>query len=150
MEDFRKNRGQALAELGVPPATVERLCWLYGRQLDDFLALAVEDSAWLEPLHEAIPAIRAEVQNAVTNEMARTLYDFMDRRAALLLFSDDFGLSAVEEVADIMAKALGWDATRRAQELDEYRDLAAEHGLPEARVFKSGGPSPVWPARPRR
>ncbi len=139
MEEFHKNRGQGLSELGVQPAIVERLCWLYGRQLDNFMALAVEDPAWLEPLHEDVPAIRAEVQNAVTHEMAQTLCDFMDRRAALLLFSDGFGLAAVEEVANIMGKELGWDATRRAQEVAEYRNVAAEHGLPPASESLNSG-----------
>ena len=132
MDEFRKSRGRSLAELGVSPAAVERLCWLYGKQLDDFMALAAEDPAWLEPLHEDVPAIRAEVQNAVSHEMARTLCDFMDRRAALLLFSDNFGLAAAAAAADIMADELGWDAARRAQELEDYRTLAAEHGLPSS------------------
>ena len=62
--------------------------------------------------------------------MALTLVDFMDRRAALLLFSPNFGLAGAEAAADIMSEALGWDADRRAQELAEYRELAAEHTLP--------------------
>jgi len=130
MEEFRADRGRSLAEMGVAPATVERLCWLYGRQLDDFIALAAGDPSWLEPLHPDVPAIRAEARNAVTHEMARTLTDFMDRRAALLLFSDNFGLAAAEAAADIMAEELGWSADRKTQELEDYYSLAAEHGLP--------------------
>ncbi len=130
MEAFRADRGRTLLDMGVPQTTVDRLCWLYGKQLDDFIALAVEDASWLEPLHPDVPAIRAEVRNAVTHEMAQTLTDFMDRRAALLLFSKDFGLAAAEPTAHIMAHELGWNTDRRTQELEDYRILASEHGLP--------------------
>ncbi len=130
MQAFHAARGRSLAEMGVAPATVERLCWLYGRQLDDFIALAVDDPSWLRPLHPDVPAIRAEARNAVTNEMARTLTDFMDRRAALLLFSENFGLAAAEAAADIMAAELEWSVDRRTQELEDYHTLAAEHEVP--------------------
>ena len=59
-----------------------------------------------------------------------TLADFMDRRAALLLFSQDHGLAGAEAAADIMAQLLGWSPDRRAEELERYRVLALEHGLP--------------------
>ena len=67
---------------------------------------------------------------AVEREMALTLVDFMDRRSALLLFSPNFGLAGAEAAADIMAEALEWEADRKAEELAQYRELAAEHTLP--------------------
>ena len=130
MEAFHAQRTQDLLHAGVAESVVRRLCWLYGNQLDNIIALAADDAAWLEPLHPDLPALRGEVLLAVETEMALTLTDFMDRRAALLLFSPDFGLAGAEAAADIMAEALGWDATRRARDLVEYRQLAAEHTLP--------------------
>jgi glycerol-3-phosphate dehydrogenase len=62
--------------------------------------------------------------------MALTLVDFMDRRAALFLFSPDFGLAGAEAATEIMSEALGWDADRRTQQLAEYRELATEHTMP--------------------
>ncbi len=132
LEAYHAERSRELLEVGVEPSVVERLCWLYGKQLDDLLALAAADPSWLEPLHPDVPALRGEVLLAVEREMALTLVDFMDRRAALLLFSPDFGLAGAEAAADIMAEALGWDTDRRARELGEYRELAAEHTLPPA------------------
>ena len=132
LEAYHAERSRDLIEAGVEPAVVERLCCLYGNQLDDLLAHADDDPSWLEPLHPEVPALRAEVRLAVEREMALTLVDFMDRRAALLLFSPNFGLAGADAVADIMAKALGWDADRRTRELAEYRELAAEHTLPSA------------------
>ena len=130
LEAFHDERSQELLEAGVAPAIVERLCWLYGKQLDDLLGLAAADPSWLEPLGPDVPALRGEVFLAMESEMALTLTDFMDRRAALLLFSPNFGLAGAEAAADIMAEALGWDADRKARELAEYAELADEHGLP--------------------
>ena len=132
LEAYHAERSRDLIESGVEPAVVERLCWLYGNQLDDLLALADDDRSWLEPLHPEVPALRGEVRLAVEREMALTLVDFMDRRAALLLFSPNFGLTAADAAADIMAEALGWDADRRNRELAAYRELAAEHKVPPA------------------
>ena len=130
LEAYYAERSQDFLEAGVAPSVVERLCWLYGNQLDYLLELAAADPSWLEPLHPDVPALRGEVRLAVDREMALTLVDFMDRRAALLLFSPNFGLAGAEAAADIMSQALGWDADRRAQELAAYRELAAEHTLP--------------------
>ena len=132
LEAYHAARSRDLIEAGVEQAVVERLCWLYGKQLDDLLALAADDPSWLEPLHPAVPALRGEVRLAVEREMALTLVDFMDRRAALLLFSPNFGLAGADAAADIMAEALGWDAARRTRELAKYREFAAEHKLPPA------------------
>jgi glycerol-3-phosphate dehydrogenase len=130
LEAYHAERSQDLVEAGVAESVVERLCWLYGKQLDDLLASAAADPSWLEPLHPDVPALRGEVLLAVEREMALTLVDFMDRRAALLLFSPNFGLAGAEAAADIMAEALGWDAPRKIKELAQYRELAAEHAPP--------------------
>jgi glycerol-3-phosphate dehydrogenase len=131
VEAFERERGERLAAAGVAGGTVERLLWLYGRQLDDLLDLADENPAWLEPLGPGVPAVRGEVKLAVEREMALTLADFMDRRGALLLFSPGFGLAGVGAAADVMAELLGWDDARRAQEIASYEQLAAEHGVPD-------------------
>jgi len=129
---FEEDRRRRLESLGVGRETVERLCWLYGRQLDDLLALGSEDPSWLDPLGVGVPAVRGEVKLAVEHEMAARLDDFMDRRSALLLFSPDFGLAAAEEAARIMGELLGWDDERREAELVEYHRLASEHTVPDA------------------
>ena len=77
-----------------------------------------------------MPAVRGEVKLAVETEMANTLIDFMDRRAALLLFSPDFGLAGAPEAAAIMAAALGWSSDRTAHEVAAYQQLASEHRVP--------------------
>jgi glycerol-3-phosphate dehydrogenase len=128
---FAAERASRLHALGVAEQTVARLCWLYGRQLDALLALGAQDPSWLRPLGPRVPALRAEVKLAVETEMASSLADFMDRRAALLLFSPDFGLAGAGEAAAIMGAALGWSSDRREREIAAYRQLARAHGVPE-------------------
>jgi len=41
-------------------------------------------------------------------------------------------VAGAEASAEIMADSLGWDEDRKARELAEYKELAAEHGLPSA------------------
>lgn len=127
---FREDRARRLREAGVPPRTVERLCWLFGRQLDALLDLGSQNPDWLRPLGPDVPAVRGEVKLAVETEMAGTLADFMDRRSALLLFSPNFGLEGAPEAASIMGRLLGWSESKKAEELASYRRLAVEHGVP--------------------
>ncbi len=127
---FVEERASRLRAAGVPEPTVARLCWLYGRQLDGLLALGAADSAWLKPLGPGVPALRGEVKLAVETEMASSLADFMDRRAALLLFSPDFGLAGAAEAAAIMGAMLRWDSTKREAEIASYRHLTRTHGVP--------------------
>lgn len=115
---------------GVDASTAARVAWLYGSQTDVLLEFGDEDPGWLEPLGPGVPALRGEVRLAVDQEMAMTLADFMDRRAALLLFSEDHGLAGAEAAADIMAQRLGWSPDRRGEEFERYGVLALEHGLP--------------------
>jgi glycerol-3-phosphate dehydrogenase len=73
-----------------------------------------------------IPSVlRAEIDHAIDDEMALTLEDVLERRTRALLFDPSQGLDGVEEVADTMARRLGWDAERRTSEVDRYRRLAA-------------------------
>lgn len=131
-ETFRRAHAERLLAAGVSRAATERLCWLYGRQLDTLLRWGAEDPRWLEPLGPGVPAVRGEARLAVEHEMALTLADFMDRRSALLLFSPDFGLAGLEEAASILGRMLAWDEERRAHEVASYRRLAAEHAVPRS------------------
>lgn len=130
-QEVEEETAAAFRARGVDASTAERVAWLYGSQSDVLLEFGDEDPAWLEPLGPNVPALRGEARLAVDQEMAMTLADFMDRRAALLLFSGDHGLAGAEAAADIMAQRLDWSLDRRGEELERYRVIAREHGRPE-------------------
>jgi len=69
--------------------------------------------------------LRAEIEHAIDEEMALTLEDVLERRTRALLFDAGQGLGGVAATAAIMARRLGWDDARTAQEIDRYRSLAA-------------------------
>ena len=79
---------------------------------------------------DGVPALRGEAYLAVTQEMASTLTDFMDRRSSLLLFSPDSGLAGAEAAAGVMGSLLGWDAVEQTAQVESYRALAGEHRVP--------------------
>ena len=67
----------------------------------------------------------AEVRYAVEEEMARTVADFLARRASIFFWTEDGGLGAADAVAAEMAALLGWNADERAAQIAAYRDLVA-------------------------
>lgn len=125
---FRDRMLREYDAAGVPGTVTDRIAWLYGKGMQTLLEYGREDPAWLEPLAPGTPALRGEVRLAVEQEMATTLADFMDRRSALLLFSDDQGRAAAPEAARIMGTLLGWSEARRRAELEAYLALAGRHG----------------------
>ncbi|MFZ5825049.1 MAG: FAD-dependent oxidoreductase [Bacillota bacterium] len=134
-EEFRAAMQDRLTARGVSERAANRITWIYGGRVQELLRFGEEDSAWLKPLAEGVDALRGEVRLAVEQEMALTLPDFMDRRAALLLFAENHGLGAVEEAASLMATMLGWSEEQRAAQVSAYRQIAVEHGVP-ARVVR--------------
>ncbi len=104
----------------LPLATVERFMDLYGSRYDRVLALIDADPALAQPLYEGSPDIAAQVAYAVRYEMAGSLSDVLMRRICVGL-SPDSGLKAARPAAELMAKELGWDADRIAQEIAAFK-----------------------------
>jgi glycerol-3-phosphate dehydrogenase len=82
----------------------------------------------------------AQVEWAVTRELATTLDDVLARRVPLLLKDRDQGLGAARQVARQMAALLAWDEARVAQELDRYRAEVAR-----SRAWREGWAEPPQP-----
>ncbi len=125
---LRASQEKALARGGVEASIAERLFFLYGTEIDVLLQYGEQDPRWLEPLGEGVPALRGEVRLTVERGMALGLADVMDRRLALLLFSERGGWAGAPEAAAILREILGWDAWREANELRDYEALVREHG----------------------
>lgn len=101
--------------------TARLLCNTYGmRGVDVARRMAADQSAAARLLLDR-PERMAQIDFAVEQELARRLSDVMIRRTQLYFRDRDQGLGAVAAVAARMARLLGWDDARRAQEITDYR-----------------------------
>ena len=103
----------------------------YGSEVGDLLATIDEDPSLGKPLAAAPQFLRAEVYRAAAVEGALHLEDIFIARVRLNSEARDRGGAAVDEVAEIAAAALGWDAAKVEEEKANYRariaaELAAE------------------------
>jgi glycerol-3-phosphate dehydrogenase len=122
------DNAEAVAELvsqaaqgKLPEKTCLFMAERYGTRGVDIAAMAVTDQRMLEPLVDSRPEILALVDWAVTQELAETVTDVMERRTQLFFRDRDQGLGAVEKVAARMMELLGWTEARRVQEVIAYQ-----------------------------
>ena len=99
---------------------VDRLLNRYGTLLSEVVELIEEDPALGTPLEHAPSYLRAEIVYAVTAEGALHLDDLLARRTRLVHETADRGLAAADEILQIAAPLLGWDAERAAAERAAY------------------------------
>jgi glycerol-3-phosphate dehydrogenase len=83
-------------------------------------ALAASDPALAVSLCEHSEATGADVLQAALHEWAATLADVLLRRTAIGISACQ-GLDCLDAVADLMARALGWNAEQRAAQIADYR-----------------------------
>ena len=127
IDAFRLRTRADFSRFGVPDATLQRIEFLYGSEADVLLGYGTESADWMAPLGDGTRAIRGEVRLAIEHGMALRLPDILDRRMALLLFSDFGGMKGAEEAAEIAGDLLGWSAGRRNEEIERYSQLVREH-----------------------
>jgi glycerol-3-phosphate dehydrogenase len=124
----RTNQRVALSRRsGLEVRRIDHLLGRYGGLVDDLLDLV----AWRPELGAPLPGtedyLAAEVVYAVTHEGARHLDDVLARRTRISIETFDRGTLAVTAAADLMAAELGWDRSRRDDEVDHYlRRVEAE------------------------
>jgi glycerol-3-phosphate dehydrogenase len=107
-------------------ATCRYLADRYGGLALEIAALAAADQRLQEPLCPGRPEILAQVDWAVTRELAATVTDVLERRTQLYFRDVDQGLGAVERVAHRMADLLGWTAAERDASAEAYRREVAQ------------------------
>jgi glycerol-3-phosphate dehydrogenase len=111
---------------------MDHLLHRYGSLLGELLELVDADEALGRPLEHAPAYIGAEVVYAVTHEGALHLDDVLMHRTRLNYEQADKGVGALDEIADLIAPRLGWDAATRTREIEAYRArAAAEHAAAE-------------------
>jgi len=98
--------------------------YVYGSDLPKIKALIGKDPKLGEKLHPDLPYLKAEVVWAVSEEMARTVEDFLARRTRALLLDARASIMMAPEVADIMAKELGYRRKWQKEQVRLYTEYA--------------------------
>jgi len=93
-------------------------------------ALAIQDMMrahppLAEPLHQALPYVKAEVIWAVRVEMARTVEDFLARRSRALFLNTKAATEMAPEVARLMAAELGEGAEWQRRQIAAFAVTAS-------------------------
>jgi glycerol-3-phosphate dehydrogenase len=141
----RTNQRVALSRRsGLEVGRIDHLLGRYGGLVDEVLSLLAARPELAKPLPGTEDYLAGEVVYAVSHEGARHLDDVLARRTRISIETFDRGTVAVNAAADLMAAELGWDPTRRDDEVDHYlRRVEAErrsqqkltdHEADEARV----------------
>ena len=125
-EDGIEQLAEALASHGLDEAVARHLSLTYGVRGPLVAARAVTEERTGRRIEAELPYLWAEIDEAVEQEMARTLIDVLGRRVPLILRSRDQGLAVAPEVAERLASRLGWSADRTADEVASYRALVDE------------------------
>jgi glycerol-3-phosphate dehydrogenase len=118
---------------GLHVARIEHLLRRYGSLVSELLEAIAADQDLAAPLTGADDYLRVEVAYAVTHEGARHLDDVLSRRTHISIETWDRGLSAADEVAELMAGPMRWSPEQVTRELENYRArVAAERKSQEA------------------
>lgn len=138
---------QAALDLGLTVETADHLLRHYGTEAAAICNLVSSDRSLLAPLDAAHPAIEAEVVHHVRRELAVRVEDVMLRRIHLGYEAADHGTAAVERVAALMGRELGWDAGRREEEVARWRNRGDVRtpGWSSSRPATAGVPLPPAP-----
>jgi glycerol-3-phosphate dehydrogenase len=121
----------ALYEKFLSRELCEYLISIYGSKAKQIVAEAIRDSSLSERLCKHNPDIVAQVWYALKSEHAKTVNDFMLRRTSLS-FTECKGIDALDKIASIMARHLGWTEKEVADQKASYaayisdRDKALE------------------------
>lgn len=113
-----------VAEAGqgkVEPHIARHLTDNYGMKAFDIARLCAVNPKLLEPLIPGRPEIVAQVDWAVTEELAASVTDVMIRRTQLFYRDGDQGLGAVEVIADRMAQLIGWSDEEKRRSIAAYK-----------------------------
>lgn len=102
---------------------------VYGSDAHAICKLMENDPRLSQPLHPALPYVKAEVIWAVRQEMARTLEDVLARRIRALFLNARAALEMAPAVAGLIAPELGWDAHGKAKQLAAFHKVAANYLL---------------------
>ena len=105
---------------GVPVTSVNHLISRHGDRVNEVLDLIAADTLLGGLIAPNLPYLRAEVIHAVRFEAALHLEDVLTRRTRLSVETWDRGTDSALEVAQLMARELGWDESQIHSEVEHY------------------------------
>jgi len=112
--------GGAAVMRTIPGTAATILKARYGTRAPIVARIASRRPELAAPLSRGCPAVGAEVVNAVANEMAHSVGDFLIRRTSLSWRAPVEAEAAAAAVARIMAAELGWDRAREDAEVASF------------------------------
>ena len=116
-----KNWERLQDTFGLEAEVCQHLMKKYGSRADKVAALIEENVMLAERISPNYLFIKAEVVYAVRAEMAQTIRDVLARRTRLELMDWHAAQVAIEPVAALMAKELGWSEADTKLQTDTYR-----------------------------
>ncbi|MGF1465920.1 MAG: glycerol-3-phosphate dehydrogenase [Sandaracinaceae bacterium] len=131
--DLVARRVEAAAEGRLAADVAHHLGDTYGTRGIALARRVAEAPALGRRLVDGCRDVWAQVEHAVTEELASTVSDVMMRRTQLYYRAADQGLGVAAAVADVLQQHLGWSDEERDASLEAYR---REVGL--SRAWRSG------------
>jgi glycerol-3-phosphate dehydrogenase len=104
----------------------EHLTRVYGVRASILAETIEQDEELGKPMQPDLPYVWAEIDFAVSHDLARTIDDVLSRRVPLLLVGRDQGLDVLERIADRLQHRLGWSAAERERQVGRYRKSVAD------------------------
>ena len=114
------NRADIARRRGVSVGMLEHLLERYGSLATEVLALIDDDPLLGTSLPGAPEYLAAEVVYACVAEGALHVEDVLTRRTRISIETVHRGAASAAATAELMGRALGWDATTRDREVENY------------------------------
>ncbi|MBP1162970.1 glycerol-3-phosphate dehydrogenase [Rhodococcus sp. PvR044] len=116
------NQTTAVGEqYGLHPYRVKHLLDRYGSLIHEVLGLATDTPELLQPITDAPDYLQVEAVYAAAAEGALHLEDILARRTRISIEYAHRGVNCAEQVAQLVAPVLGWDAATVDREVETYR-----------------------------
>jgi len=106
---------------GLHPYRVKHLLDRYGSLIDEVLDQASGKPELLQPITDAPAYLQVEVVYAAAAEGALHLDDILARRTRIAIEYSHRGVNCAEQVAQLVAPVLGWDADAVDREVKTYQ-----------------------------
>lgn len=110
-------------ETNLSEATVIHLLNRYGSLISEIIEIISENPEMSERIIPDLPYIKAEILHAASHEGALSVEDVLLRRTRISFEASDSGLSASNEVAEIIGTVLNWSAADRRGSVQSFAQL---------------------------